>query len=334
MDESAPSQRYALTVEYVGTAFHGSQQQSVGPTVQEDLEAALVKLTPHAAHRPIAVFAGRTDAGVHASGASVHVDLVRGRQGEPPPPPFTEAEVLNALNHSLRSARVGVVAARRVPRSYHAQLSACMRTYVYSIRSGAPAAAGAGHALRSDSCPSLCQRGWISALDAHRALCLAEHLDVGAMRAAAAELEGLRDFSSVRAPKCTGGSPVRRLVELSVVVEQPDALGELSVECPVRISVRARSRAFLKNQVRLMVAVLLEAGRGRMTADDVRALMDARDARRCPPAAAAHGLYLARVAYPPEAFAGGERLFRYRDPDAGAACGAGSESDGDCEGVE
>ena len=75
-------QRYKLTLEYVGSAYRGSQSQpesqrrKTGPTVQDDLEAALARLVPRGLP-PRAIFASRTDAGVHATGNVAHVDLAR-----------------------------------------------------------------------------------------------------------------------------------------------------------------------------------------------------------------------------------------------------------------
>ena len=73
-------QRYALAVEYDGSAFsgwqrlspHGEPERTPLPTVQATLENAL----SFVAGRPVeTVCAGRTDAGVHARGQVVHLDL-------------------------------------------------------------------------------------------------------------------------------------------------------------------------------------------------------------------------------------------------------------------
>ena len=347
-----PPVRYLLVLEYVGTSFHGSQRQDGNgggrggegpwPSVQSELEAALAKLAKHSERPPTAVFCGRTDAGVHATASVVHTDIRRCDANGNPLAPFSQIAVLNALNHALPSSKIGVVGCRMVPRHFHARHSACERTYVYKIRCDAASnvpegAGGSGGGGCSNSgsrhptasapigaplllhlrskCSSLGRRGWLSALDRQRALCLAETLDLSAMRAAAAVLLGEHDFSSLRAPSCTAASPVRQLHELRIVEEAQEALGIESrlssnltgmvggaAECEVRFSVVVRAPSFLKSMVRRIVAVLLEAGRGRISPQQVTELLAARDPSRGPVPVAAHGLYLSRVDYPSDAF--------------------------------
>ena len=64
--------RLAAGIEYDGTAYHGWQAQRHYPrTVQSVVEKALAVI----AAEPVSVVcAGRTDAGVHASGQVVHFD--------------------------------------------------------------------------------------------------------------------------------------------------------------------------------------------------------------------------------------------------------------------
>ena len=94
--------------------------------------------------------------------------------------------------------------------------------------------------------------------------------------------------------------PCADAIEAVSALSNPLSGGVL--ECPRLLSIVVRAPSFLKNMVRRIVAVLLEAGRGRMTVPQVHALLEARDPLRAPVAAAAHGLYLVRVVYPPEAF--------------------------------
>ena len=64
--------RVALLVQYDGSSYSGWQRQKNATAVQEILEKALLKITNNA----VKTFAaGRTDAGVHASGQVVHFDI-------------------------------------------------------------------------------------------------------------------------------------------------------------------------------------------------------------------------------------------------------------------
>uniref|UniRef100_A0A7S0JAS7 tRNA pseudouridine synthase n=1 Tax=Calcidiscus leptoporus TaxID=127549 RepID=A0A7S0JAS7_9EUKA len=281
MKERAAS-RYRLTLEYIGTSFHGSQRQVGRRTVQAELESALAKLLPRQSPPPVAVFAGRTDAGVHALGNVVHTDLVRADKSGRTQLPFGEAALLGALNYFL-GERIGVVGVRRVPPSFHARHSAVRRTYVYQLRClctlTAPSAAGV---LRSESCQSLLRRGWVSSLDAHRVLCVPHPLDVDAMRAAAHLLLGVHNFSAFRSVRCSANSPMRELLKLEVIEEPRSALDEFVDECPRRLSICVCSRSFLHNQVRFLVATVLEVGLGRRDLSWVETLLQASDLRHSP----------------------------------------------------
>ncbi len=312
----AQRQRYALTIEYIGTDYHGSQRQVAGTgegvgsslTVQDDLEQALRKLVPHVPRAPVAIFSGRTDAGVHATGSVVHVDLVRCDRNRQILAPFTEETLLRSLSHALPKRRLGIVSAQRVPLSFHAQRSARMRTYIYRIKC---LDAGRrddrtvqGAVQRTDCCHGLWQYGWVSAHDEHRALCLQEAMNVEAMREAASVLVGRHDFSAFRGSRCTAGSPILTLDALDVIVEHPDTLDAMRHERGVQmISVRVRAHSFLRKQVRYLVAALLEAGSGRLEApaEGVRCILSSGNTGWAKPVAP-HGLYLACVEYPAEAF--------------------------------
>jgi tRNA pseudouridine38-40 synthase len=63
------------------------------------------------------------------------------------------------------------------------------------------------------------------------------------------------------------------------------------------VQVWCEARSFLHRQVRSMVGTLVEAGLGKMTANDVADALAAKDRARCGPVAPADGLYLMRVDY-------------------------------------
>ena len=113
--------RYALRIEYHGGPFAGWQRQSAQRSVQGAVEAALDRLEP-GPH--LIAAAGRTDAGVHASGQVAHCDMSRDWD------PFRLSQALNA---HLRGVPVAVTAAARVGDDFHARFSALQRRYLYRL---------------------------------------------------------------------------------------------------------------------------------------------------------------------------------------------------------
>jgi tRNA pseudouridine38-40 synthase len=174
--------RYKLTLEYDGGPFRGWQRQANGASVQDALERAAACLVGE----PVQVTgAGRTDAGVHATGQTAHVDLPR----EVP-----LDTLRNALNHHLRPAPVVVLEANSVDGAFHARFSARARHYRYRI---------------------VTRRAPL-ALEAGRAWFVPGHLDAEAMHEAAQRLIGQHDFSSFRSALCQARSPDKTLDRLIV----------------------------------------------------------------------------------------------------------------------
>lgn len=173
--------RYRLTVEYDGTPFVGWQRQANGRSVQEALEDAAARLTGTAVR---VHGAGRTDAGVHATGQVAHLDLPRA---------YRDDTVRDALNAHLRPEPVAVVAAARVPESFDARHSATARHYAYRI-------------LNRRAPPALDRLVWQ----------VAAGLDEAAMADGAARLLGRHDFTTFRARQCQARSPERTLDRLDV----------------------------------------------------------------------------------------------------------------------
>jgi len=174
--------RYKLTLEYDGAPFVGWQRQANGPSVQGALEAALLALCGSAI---VAHGAGRTDAGVHATGQVAHVDVARSWEG---------ARLREALNAHLAPAPVAVTAAEQVADSFDARHSARMRHYLYRIV--------------NRRAPLTLERG--------RAWHVKRPLDAPAMAEAARALLGRHDFSTFRDSQCQASSPVRTLSRFDV----------------------------------------------------------------------------------------------------------------------
>jgi tRNA pseudouridine38-40 synthase len=175
--------RYKLILEYDGAPFRGWQRQANGPSVQETLEEAVHGFC---AERLSVVAAGRTDAGVHATGQVAHLDLARDVPLE---------TLRNALNHHLRPAPVVVLEASCVDDDFHARFSARARHYRYRI----------------------VNRRAPLALDTGRAWFVPHRLDAELMHEAAQRLLGRHDFSSFRSALCQAKSPEKTLDQLSVL---------------------------------------------------------------------------------------------------------------------
>ena len=253
--------RYAFKIEYLGSPYSGWQRQDHAPSVQGRVEAALARLEPDL---PSLAAAGRTDAGVHATGQVAHIDMVRDWD------PFRLSE---ALNHHLRPDPVAITACAQVPDDFHARFSAVERQYLYRIAvRRAPLVFDQGQAWR-----------------------VRRDLDIDAMREGAAQLIGLHDFTTFRSTMCQARSPVKTLDEIAISTSPADA-GTI-------VEIRLRARSFLHNQVRSIGGTLERVGAGAWTPDRVKDALDARDRAACGPVAPPDGLFLTDVRYPTDPFA-------------------------------
>ena len=174
--------RFALTVEYDGRPFMGWQRQTHGPSVQAAIETAAHAITGET----IAVHAaGRTDAGVHATGMRAHLDVTRDIG------PF---RLMEALNAKLRPNPVAILACEAVADDWHARFSCVARHYAYRIVTRrAPLTFETGLAWR-----------------------VPQELDVAAMAEGARRLIGRHDFTTFRSAHCQADSPLRTLDRLDV----------------------------------------------------------------------------------------------------------------------
>jgi tRNA pseudouridine38-40 synthase len=175
------SARIAIGIEYDGTAYNGWQRQRTGLGVQERLEQALSEV----ADEPVEVTcAGRTDAGVHASGQVAHFDTGAAR---------SERGWLLGANTNLPDD-ICVTWVRPVADDFHARFSATARRYQYRILN----------------------RLVRSALYRRRAWWVHRGLDDRRMHQAAQALLGEHDFSAFRAAGCQASNAVREVTDISV----------------------------------------------------------------------------------------------------------------------
>ena len=111
--------RYAITVEYVGKNYSGSQNQPNGiVTIQSELETALSTLK----NKKIkTVFSGRTDKGVNSKGQIVHFEIEK---------TLVASKFIYSMNEILPND-ISILDLKEVSTEFHAQKSAKRRTYQY-----------------------------------------------------------------------------------------------------------------------------------------------------------------------------------------------------------
>ncbi len=173
--------RFALTLEFDGTPFFGLQRQAHGPSVQQAVEEAVHAIT---GEQVTLHAAGRTDAGVHALGMRVHVDLAKD---------IDAFRLMEALNYHLRPNPIAVLDCAVVADDWHARFSCIGREYLYRIAN---------------------RRAPLT-LDANRMWQVPQPLDAPAMHRAAQALVGRHDFTTFRSVHCQAQSAEKTLDVLS-----------------------------------------------------------------------------------------------------------------------
>ncbi len=239
-----------ITVDYIGTKYHGWQRQNCTDTIQERLENAVKSLTGQS----VTVHgSGRTDAGVHALAQVAHFEMEdRGRN----------YNFVKGLNNYLPDD-IRVLDAEIEDESFHARFSAHKKTYEYVI-----------YESKTDR-----------SVFRDRALRIYYPVDINKMNEVAETLKGSHDFSSFMSSGSCVSSAVRELYELKA-----EKRGEFLI-------VTATANGFLYNMVRRLVSVLLKAGKGEMSVNDVKRILEAKDGKLIKDIVPACGLYLKSVDY-------------------------------------
>ena len=244
-------------IAYDGGPFAGWAAQPGQRTVQGELEAALETILPAS---PCALtVAGRTDAGVHATGPGREL-----RARRRVPAALASAPQRRAARRDRRRGRPSR------PDGFDARRDARSRIYRYRVLSAADAepvrerAGAVVAAIASIATPSPLRRGARGHARLHRV-----HPDRD--RARRFEREVLRaDW-----------------IEEPLEPPHPGELLELWIEAD----------GFMRHMVRVLVGTMLEVAGGRRSIEDFRRLLDGRAAQRRRRDGPPHGLYLAAVRY-------------------------------------
>ena len=286
MEQAPRSVRLRIDLAYDGSGFSGWAAQPGRRTVEETLAAALGRVL-RLPGPPGLTVAGRTDAGVHARGQVVHVDVPESAwttladQGAGKAGPLTRLAAV--LPPDVRVHAVGPA-----PDGFDARFSALWRRYSYRV---------CDDPARADP------------LRRHETLWTPRRLDLAAMNEAAASLAGEHDFAAF-CRRREGATTVRTLRVLDwhrdAADAAADAAGAAADDGPddgpddghgVAVATVVAD-AFCHNMVRALVGALLAVGEGRRPpgwpAEVLAAAVRDPAVRVVPP----HGLCLEEVGYP------------------------------------
>ena len=257
---------------YLGSAFRGAAENPGVRTVVGELRAAISRV---AGHDVAITLAGRTDAGVHATGQVITLDL-------------PEAVDLDDLVHRVNRMCAPDISLRepaRVDPRFDARFSATSRRYRYSIHNAASAD------------PLTAGLRWHVPVP----------LDIPSMLEAADTLIGEHDFSSFcrRPDGDVAVSLVRRILDITIRRDEAggDEAGGDEADVDLVI-VEVTGTAFCHQMVRSIVGTLVDVGRGRFRASEVPGMLAARDRAAAGQVAPPHGLTLVEVGYDGERWDG------------------------------
>lgn len=247
--------RVRLDVSYDGTEFSGWAAQPDQRTVAGVLLEALTRLFGRPGGLTVA---GRTDAGVHATGQVCHVDVPADAWAS------SAGTVIRRLA-GLLPPDVRVVAAAEAPPDFDARFSAIRRRYEYRV----------------------VDEPWVAPpLRRRDTLAWPWRLDVDRLNAAAADLIGEHDFAAYCRRK-ERGTTIRTLLRFDWR-RDPDGVVVASVEAD----------AFCQAMVRSLVGALLPVGDGRRPVEWPASLLSRRERASEVGVAPPHGLNLVGVDYP------------------------------------
>lgn len=246
-----------LLISYDGTDYCGWQKQPKDRTIQQEIEQSLCTLTTE----DITLHgAGRTDAGVHALGMVAHFSCYS----------KISCDSIHRATNSMLPGSIRVLEVAEVEPTFHSRYQALGKKYHYSIYTGE------------------IQPPFSRLTSFH----VTKALNLGIIEECLKILTGKHDFSSFensgsRDKSITTGKGAVRTIHSATILQPEDNL----------LILEFTGDGFLKNMVRNLTGTIVEAGRGKLSADDVFAILQAKDRTKASTTAPAHGLTLVEVYY-------------------------------------
>jgi tRNA pseudouridine38-40 synthase len=242
---------YKLTISYDGTRYKGWQRLGdTDMTVQNKIENVLFEMF----FEPVELHgSGRTDAGVHAVGQVAHFKIDKDVQPK---------EIKEYLYRYLPDDIV-VTGVKKMDDRFHARLNATKKTYVYKIYN------------------DFYHNPFLRKQTLH----VQEHLELDAMKKAAAYFIGEYDFSAYTTAKSKKKSNVRTIESVDIFKSGHE------------IDIHITGNGFLHNMARKIVGTILEVGLGNFKATSVPGIINDKDRSKTGTMAPPRGLYLYKVHY-------------------------------------
>lgn len=253
---------YRLTLEYKGTHYLGWQIQAegAGRTVQGELNKALAILSKSTEVRSLG--SGRTDAGVHALGQVVKIEM---------PLVIPCSNLVKALNANLPDD-IRVLDAVESDHDFLPTNHAISKEYHYRFSTHDSSRAFQNDFIQNTSF----------------------ELDHEKMQAACKILIGKHDFCNFFCEGTEVNSTVREIFECEILKISGKGAWDF---LPDHYVFRVVGNGFLKQMVRLLMGTIWNIGRGKVSLGQFEAALDSTPCKRLGPVAPPHGLYLVKVTY-------------------------------------
>ncbi len=252
---------YKAIIQYKGTHFSGFQVQVKEQTIAGELSSALSKITKSDQVKIIG--SGRTDAGVHALGQVVKIEI----------PFFIEANALMRAMNSHLPSDIKVKNIAIADYDFHPIFQAKSKEYNYYFASNE----------------------YYSPHISELVTFIPPGFDFNLMKSAASQFVGRHDFKNYQ---CVGTEVETTIREIFCCeLEQYHSSGLWGQFLPEYYSFKVVGNGFLKQMVRLMVGAVWSVGRGKVTLSDIQHSLESPAIKKLGPTAPPEGLYLKEVHY-------------------------------------